>query len=117
MPNLREAIEQASKKLAADLEAAAREWVMDKVLGASSAPAKKPVVRKDKKKKKPAVISTQPVVPAKKPAYVIPAMDGSGNFYLLDDNGALISARKRARDLSTVAKRKGYEIQKNEELP
>jgi len=115
MPNLREAIEQASKKLAADLEAAAREWVMDKVLGASSAPAKKPVVRKEKKK--PAVISTQPVVPSKKPAYVIPAMDGSGNFYLLDDDGALISVRKRARDLSTVAKRKGYEIQKNEELP
>lgn len=116
MPNLREAIEQASKKLAADLETAAREWVMDKVLGASSAPAKKPVVRKEKKKK-PAIISTQPVVSAKKPAYVIPAMDGSGNFYLLDDNGALISVRKRARDLSTVAKRKGYEIQKNEELP
>lgn len=115
MPNLREAIEQASKKLAADLEAAAREWVMDKVLGASSAPAKKPVVRKEKKK--PAVISTQPVVPAKKPAYVVDALDGSGNFLLIADNGVLLSVRKRARDLSTVAKRKGYEIQKSKELP
>lgn len=115
MPNLREAIEQASKKLAADLEAAAREWVMDKVLGTSSAPAKKPVVRKEKKK--PAIISTQPVVPAKKPAYVIDALDGSSDFYLVDENGIFIAARKRERDLSTVAKRKGYEIQKSKELP